>query len=70
MSNESSITTTARREWFEFLSEHCTGSSGYGGSLAGMRKQFWGNAYVVRCCGYLFRVDYNVFSRIKFQTSR
>ena len=60
----SSITACAGKEWFSYLSEHCTGSSGWGGSLKGMRKQFWGNAYVVRCCGYLFRVERNIFTRV------
>ena len=51
-------TISAKKAWFPWLSEHCLGSSGKGGSLIGMRRSFWGqDAYVVRCCRYLFRVS-------------
>lgn len=58
-------TISAKRSWFNWLQDHCLGSSGDGGSLIGMRRSFWGNdAYVIRCCGYLFRVTEGVFSYI------
>ena len=51
-------TISAKKAWFPWLSENCLGSSGEGGSLIGMRRSFWGqDAYVVRCCRYLFRVS-------------
>lgn len=60
-------TCTAGKEWFNYLCDNCLGSSGYRGSLAGMRKQFWGkDAFVVRCCGYLFRVSKETFTRVAF----
>ena len=62
-------TVYAKREWFPFLSEHCIGSSGEGGSLSGMRRCFWGkDAYVVRCCKYLFHVDEETFYYICSKT--
>jgi len=58
-------TITAGKEWFRYLSENCTGSSGYGGNLYGMRKLYWGvDAFVVKCSGYLFRVPETVFRRV------
>lgn len=51
-----SHTARAGKEWFQWLCSHCEASGGRGRNLAGMRKQFWGNAYVIRCCGYLFKV--------------
>lgn len=57
-------TCSAPKSAFDYLCDHCYGSSGYGGNLAGMRKLYWGkDAYVVRCRGYLFRVSYNTFAR-------
>ena len=58
-------TGTADRGWLDYLSDHCTASSGKGGNLAGMRKLYWGyKSYVIRCCGFLFRVSYDVFHRV------
>ena len=63
-----SNTLTAKKKWFEWLQAHCIGSSGKGASLLGMRRSFWGNdAFVVRCCGYLFNVsatDFNLLRNI------
>ena len=60
-----SRTIYAKRKWFEYLVEHCLGSSGEGGSLIGMRRSFWGqDAYVVRCCKYLFKVSEEVFNYV------
>ena len=62
-------TVRAKKNWFLWLQEHCTGSSGEGGSLIGMRRSFWGkDAYVVRCCNYLFKVDEDVFNYISSKT--
>ena len=48
--------------WFQWLSDHCVASSGYGGNLTGMRKLYWGkDALVVRCCKYLFKMNYQDF---------
>lgn len=61
-----SRTISAKKEWFKWLQERCYGSSGEGGSLIGMRRSFWGNeAYVVRCCRYLFRVSEKDFNYLK-----
>lgn len=55
-------TDNAASCWFSWLCEHCHGSSGHGGNLAGMRALYWGEeAFVIRCCGYLFRVSENDF---------
>ena len=65
MARASSVTGTADRGWLHYLGDHCHGSSGYGGNLEGMRKLYWGKeAYVIRCCGYLFRVDRETFRLI------
>lgn len=62
---DSRYTATVGKEWFEYLSEHCIASSGYGGSLTGMRNKFWGKtAYVIKCCNYLFHVDEDTFYRV------
>lgn len=61
----SSKTAVADKAWFHYLVEHSIASSGHGGSLAGMRKMFWGrDALVVRCWGYLFLVSDEVFKRV------
>ena len=60
-----SRTISAKKSWFSWLQNHCIGSSGEGGSLIGMRRSFWGeDAYVVRCHGYLFKVDEGIFRYI------
>lgn len=62
---ESRYTANAGKEWFEYLSENCLGSSGWGGNLIGMRKHVWSKtALVVRCCRYLFWVNEGVFNRV------
>lgn len=56
-------TATVDKAWFHYLSEHCTGSTGVGGNLEGMRKLWWGkDAYCVKCCGCWFRVSLDVFN--------
>ena len=58
-------TVYAKRNWFPYLQEHCSGSTGKGGSLIGMRRLYWGkDAYVVRCCEHLFRVSEDVFQTV------
>lgn len=60
-------TITARKKWFAELSDVCNASSGYGGNLTGMRKLYWGkDAFVVRCCGYLFKVSEREFLRVMY----
>jgi len=60
-------TLKARKDWFLWLHEHSIGVSG--GSLSGMRRSVWGkDAYVVRCCKHLFRVDEDVFQYIFSKT--
>lgn len=60
-----SRTGIADKSWFRFLSEHCTGSSGKGGNLTGMRNLYWGrDAFVIRCCGYLFCVPEAIFNEV------
>ena len=57
-------TCSAPKSAFDYLCENCYASSGHGGNLTGMRKLFWGkDAFVVRCCGYLFNVPEHVFNR-------
>ena len=59
-----SRTISAKKEWFPNLSECCEALSF--DSLRKMRKTLWGDeAYVVRCCGYLFKVDEETFKYIK-----
>ena len=63
--NAQSKTIYAKKEWFEYLQNNCLGSSGYRGSLAGLRRSCWGkDALVVRCCKYLFRVDEKTFNYV------
>ena len=64
MAHSSKITGTADKGWFEYLSEHCLASSGWGGNLTGMRKLYWRNDPVIRCCNYLFRVDADTFYKV------
>jgi hypothetical protein len=61
MKSDSNRTITVSKDWFDWCCNHCYGSSGYGGNLTGMRKLYWGNAFVIRCCGYLFRVSSDDF---------
>lgn len=56
---------TADKGWFRFLSEHCQGSTGFGGDITGMRRLWWGkDAYCVWCCGYWFRVSPQIFETV------
>lgn len=58
-------TINAKREWFGWLQSRCIGSSGKDGSLIGLRRSCWGNdAYVVRCCRYLFRLEEKDFFEV------
>lgn len=60
-------TITAGKEWFQWLSDCCFGSTGRGGNLTGMRKLYWGkDAYVVRCCNHYFRVSEATFNHVKY----
>lgn len=59
-------TATVKKEWFIWLCDHCEASSGKNGNLVGMRKKFWGDAPVIRCCGYLFKVTREDFARVVF----
>lgn len=62
-------TIRAKKDWFDYLCDNCLGSSGRGGSLAGMRRKFWGNdAYVVRCREHLFWVTEETFFLISEST--
>lgn len=54
-------TATLPGTWFDWLCEHCEGSSGHGGNLTGMRRLYWHDAPVIRCNGYLFKMNYNDF---------
>lgn len=61
------LTASASRDWFQWLCDHCIGSSGHGGNLSGMRRLHWGkDACVIRCCGYLFYVTRETFSRVVY----
>ena len=54
-------TLRAKKEWFAYLQDHAIGSSGEGGNLIGMRRIWGKDAYVVRCCNYLFYVPEETF---------
>lgn len=59
-----SRTISAKKEWFSYLSDKCEAISF--DSLRNMRKTLWGDeAYVVRCCRYLFRVSEKDFNYLK-----
>lgn len=59
-----SRTINAKKEWFPWLSDKCEAISF--DSLRNMRKTLWGDeAYVVRCCRYLFKVDEKSFKYLK-----
>lgn len=60
-------TTSADKAWFRYLMEHSLASSGHMGNLIGMRRIWGKDALVVRCCGYLFWVTYDVFQRVMFK---
>ena len=60
-----SRTIYAKKHWLPYLQKNSIASSGYRGSLLGMRRSFWGNdAYVIRCCNYLFKVNEDMFNEI------
>ena len=59
-----SRTINAKKEWFSYLSECCEAISF--DSLRNMRKTLWGDeAYVVRCCRYIFKVNEENFNFLK-----
>lgn len=61
-----SRTINAKKHWFPWLAENCLASSGKDGSLWGMRHCVWGDdAYVVRCCRYLFMVSKEDFEIVE-----
>lgn len=56
-------TIRVKKSWFLWLNENCDGVSGEGSSLVNMRRSVWGkDAYVVRCCKHLFKVDSDIFN--------
>lgn len=62
---------TADKSWFDYLSEHCEASTGWGGSLTGMKKQFWGqDCYAVSCCKHWFKVSRQVYNEVLFNVRR
>lgn len=44
------------------LERVCEASAGPHGNLTGMRKLYWGDAPVIRCGAYLYKVSWNAYN--------
>lgn len=60
-----SRTISAKKKWLFFLQENCIGSSNKGASLLKMRRWWGADAYVVKCCGYLFQMEEETFKNLQ-----
>lgn len=45
------------------VERYCLGSAGPYPNITGMRQQYWGNAPLIRCGAYVYRMDWNDFER-------
>lgn len=58
-------TLYAPKRFEVYLEEHCLGSAGPDPNITGMRKKFYGDAPLVKCGRYVYRVTHDDYNIIK-----